>query len=37
MAQSLREGRSKNLHLERFAEALEDPTSGLTYPGGLKY
>ena len=35
MAQSLREGRSKHLQLDRFVEALEDPTSGLTYPGEL--
>ena len=35
MAQSLREGRSKHLQLDWFVEALEDPISGLTYPGEL--
>ena len=28
---SLRHGGAKEIHLERFVQALEDPSSGLTY------
>ena len=32
IANSLRQGRVEEIGLERFAEALEDPNTGLTVP-----